>query len=97
MAPEIRFLKAFLQFSGNKHSKMTPNLKIRAYLMQNFMELDMKKMSDPKGLTFSIWGLKVRLGQFGPKAFGKGLIRPLVENPSSNFHKQDPIFSRIMR
>ena len=75
MAPEIRFLKAFLQFSGNKHSKMTPNLKIRAYLMQNFMELDMKKMSDPKALAFGVWGLKTRLGQFGVTAFGKGLIR----------------------
>ena len=75
---------------------MTQNLKIRAYLMQNFMELDMKKISYPKGLTFGIWGLKTRLGQSGPKAFGKGLIRPLVENPSSNFHKQDLIFSRIM-
>ena len=76
---------------------MTQNLKIRAYLMQNFMELDMKKISDPKALTFGVWGLKPNLGQFGPKTFGKGLIKPLVENPSSNFHKQDLIFSRIMR
>ena len=73
---------------------MTPNLKIRAYLMKNLMELYMKKTSDPKSLTFVIWGLKTRLG---PKAFGKGLIRPLVKNPSSNFHKKDLIFSRIMR
>ena len=65
--------------------------------MQNFMELDMKKISDPKALTFGVWGLKPNLGQFGPKTFGKGLIKPLVENPSSNFHKQDLIFSRIIR
>ena len=76
---------------------MTQNLKIRAYLMQNFMELDMKKISDLKRLTFAIWAIKTRLGQFGPKSFSKGLIRPLVENPSSNLHKQDLIFSRIMR
>ena len=76
---------------------MTQNLKIRAYLMQKFMELDMKKVSDPKALTFGVWGLKPNLGQFGPKTFGKGLIKPLVENPSSNFHKQDLIFSRIIR
>ena len=76
---------------------MTQNLKIRAYLMQNFMELDMKKISDPKALTFGIWGLKPNLGQFGPKTFGKGLIKPLVKNPSSNFHKQKLTFSRIMR
>ena len=52
---------------------MTKNLKIRAYLMQNFMELDMKKIADHKALTFGIWGLKTGLGQFGPKAFDKGL------------------------
>ena len=46
--------------------------------------------------TFQIPNLKPNLGQFGPKTFGKGLIKPLVENPSSNFHKQDLIFSRIM-
>ena len=33
---------------------MTQNLKIRAYLMENFIELDMKKISDPKGLRFGI-------------------------------------------
>ena len=66
---------------------MTQNLKIRAYLMPNFMELDMKKFSDPKALTFGVWGLKTSLEQFGPKAFGKGLIKALVKNPGSNFHK----------
>ena len=76
---------------------MTQNLKIRAYLVQNFMELDMKKISDPKALTFGIWGLKTSLGQFGPKAFGKGLIKSLVENPSCYFHKQGLIFSGIVR
>ena len=76
---------------------MTQNLKIRAYLMQNFMELDMKKISDPKTLTFGAWGLKPNLGQFGPKTFGKGLTKPLIVNPSSSFHKQDLIFIRIMR
>ena len=76
---------------------MTQNLKKKAYLMQKSMELDMKKISDPKVLTLGIWGLKLNLGQFGPKTFGKGLIKPLVENPSSNFHKQDLIFSRIIR
>ena len=33
---------------------MTQNLKIRTNLMQNFMELDMKKLSDPKTLTFGV-------------------------------------------
>ena len=60
------------------------------------MELDMKKSTDPKTLTFGVWSLKTSLGQFGPKAFGRGLIKPLVKNPGSNFHKQDLIFSRII-
>ena len=102
MAPKRRFLKDFLKFSGNKNtyitlSKMAQNLKIRVSLEQNFMELDMKKNSDPKPLTFGIWGLKSGLGQFGPKVFGKRLIKSLVENPSYHLHKQDLIFSRIIR
>ena len=76
---------------------MTQNCKIRAYLMQNFIELDMKKFTDPKTLTFVVWGLKTSLVQFGPKAFGRGLIKPLVKNPGSNFHEQDLIFSIIIR
>ena len=42
--------------------------------MQHFIPFDMKIFSDPKTLTFGIWNLKTSLGQFGPKAFGKGLI-----------------------
>ena len=41
------------------------------------MELDMKKSTDPKTLTFGVWSLKTSLGQFGPKAFGRGLIKSL--------------------
>ena len=57
----------------------------------------MKKCSDLKALIFGMWDLKISLGQFGHKAFGKGLIKALVQNPNSNFQKQDLIFSRIMR
>ena len=64
-------------------SKYTQNVKIRAYLMQHFMELDKKNFLDPKALTFRVWGLKASLGEFGPK----GLAKPLVENPKCNFHK----------
>ena len=60
--------------------------------MKNFMEIVMKKNSDRKPLTFGVWGLKPNLGQIGPKTFGKRLIKPLVENPSSKFHKQDLVF-----
>ena len=78
---------------------MTQNLKIRASLLENFMELHKKKFTDPKTMTFGAWGLKTSLGQFGLKAFGRGLIKPkpLVKNPGSSFHKQELTFSRIMR
>ena len=65
--------------------------------MQNFMKLDIKKISDPKALTFGVWVLNYSIGQFGTKAFAKGLIKPLAENPSSNFHKQDIVFSKEIR
>ena len=48
----------------------------------------LRKFTDPKTLAFRVWGLKTSLGQFGSKAFGRGLTKPLVKNPVSNFHKQ---------
>ena len=51
---------------------MAQTLKIIAYLMENFIELDMKKFSDlVKALTFGVWDLKTSLGQFGPRSFSK--------------------------
>ena len=81
MAPKRRI---FCNYLGKNRSKAV-------------MERDTKQFSDPKTVTFEAWGLKTSLGQFEPKAFGKGLIKPLIKNPSSSFHKQNPIFSRIMR
>ena len=52
--------------------------------------------SGPKALTFRVWGLKTSLGQFGPKVLCNGLIKPLDENPSFIFQKQDIIFSGII-
>ena len=57
----------------------------------------MKIFSDLKAVIFGVWVLKTSLGQFRSKAFGKGLIKALVKNPSFNFHKQDLIFSKIMK
>ena len=54
---------------------MTQTVKITAYLMQYFIELDMKKCSDLKALIFGVWGLKTSLGQFGPKALAKDLSK----------------------
>ena len=65
--------------------------------MQHFMELDKKNFLDPKVLTFRVCGLKASLGKFGTKVFGKGLVKPLVENPKCNFRKQDYILSKIIR
>ena len=49
---------------------MTQNLKIRTYLMQHFMELDMEKILGTKTLTRGVWSVKTILGQFGLKAYG---------------------------
>ena len=65
--------------------------------MQNFMKLDTQKFTDPQTLTFGVWSLKTSLEQFGPNAFGRGLIKPLVKNPEFNFCNQGFIFSRIIR
>ena len=70
---------------------MTQNCKISAYLMQNFMELDMKKLIDLKTLTLDVWILKTSLGQFRPKAFGRTIIKPLVKNRGN--HEINPIKS----
>ena len=35
--------------------------------MQNFMKFDMKKLFDPKAVTFGVWGLKIALGTLGTK------------------------------
>ena len=51
------------------------------------MELDMRKFTDPKTLTFGVWGLKTSLGQFGPKAFGRELIKPLPLQTRPHFFK----------
>ena len=91
------FFFNFLGINTHNFVKNDPKFENKSYLMPNFMELDMKKFSDPKALTFGVWGLKTSLEQFGPKAFGKGFIKALVKNPGSNFHKEDLIFSRIMR
>ena len=40
---------------------------MRACFMQHFMEFDMKKILDPKALTFEVWGLKTSLGQLRSK------------------------------
>ena len=60
------------------------------------MELDMKKNSDLKALTFEVWGLKTSLAQFASKAFCKGFAMALDDNPSFNFQNQNLIFSGIM-
>ena len=47
------------------------------FSIQNFMELHMKKMFDPKTVKFRVGGLRNSVGQFGTKR----LRRPYVRNP----------------
>ena len=73
-------------------------MKIRAYMFEaKFYGASHEKIY--RSQNSDIWGLgpKTNLGQFGPKAFGRGLIKSLVKNPGSNFRKQDIMFSRMMR
>ena len=79
---------------------MTRNCKTRAYLMQNFMELDMKKFCY-RSQNSDIWrqGPKIQFRAIWaqnslPEVL---LIKSLVKNPEFNFHKQDLIYLIIMR
>ena len=60
---------------------MTQNCKIRAYLMQNFIELDMKKFTDPKTLIFGVWGLKTSLVQNWPKSLWERTYQAISQEP----------------
>ena len=46
---------------------MTQNLKIKAFFMQNIMEVDLKKLLDPRAVASGVWGLKTSLGKLGSK------------------------------
>ena len=54
MAPKRRFFCKFLGKNTQNFVKNDPNCESKGYLMQNFMELDMKKSSDTKALTFGV-------------------------------------------
>ena len=63
----------FLQINTHNFVKKDPQFENKSLFHANFMELDMKKIPDPKTLTFVVWGLKTSLGQFGPEVFGKAV------------------------
>ena len=66
--------------------------------MQKFMELDMKKFTGSKTLTLGVWGLKTKLGQFGTQNIWQRTYQAISQEPCLQYyHKQDLIFSRIMR
>ena len=48
----------------NTHNFVKNDLKLKNKSLFDviFMELDMKKFSDPKSLTFGVWSLKTTLG-----------------------------------
>ena len=103
MGPERKFLKAFLQFSGNKTlitlSKMTQNLKIRAQLFDTkfYGAWDEKNV---RSQSFDIWplGPKNQFSTIWAQSYWQRTNQAiLIKNPSSNFHKVDLIFSRIIR
>ena len=56
MAPKKRFLRGFLQFSGNTHNfvKNDPKFENKSLFDPKFYGASHKKISDPKA---DIWGL----------------------------------------
>ena len=54
---------------------MTQNLQVRAFYMQNF---EMKKVLDPKVVTFWVRCLKNSLGNLGPKDVSRHKSRNLA-------------------
>ena len=73
------FFCNFLGINTDNFLKTDPKFENKSLFDANFMELDMKKFSDPKTLTFEVWGLKNSLVQFGPKVFGKGLYQAISQ------------------
>ena len=55
--------------------------------------MNLKKWLDIPTVTSGVWSLKTSLEKFGLKR----IIKPKVQNPSSNFQKRDLIYSRIIR
>ena len=49
---------SFLGINTHDFAKNHPNLKITACFTQTFMELNMKKVFDPKTVTFGVWDLE---------------------------------------
>ena len=54
MAQKRRFFCKFLEIDTDNFVKNDQILKVRTCFMQNFMELDTKKISDPKALIFEV-------------------------------------------
>ena len=73
------FFCNFLEINTHNVVKNDPKFGNKSLFDANFMELDMKKFSDPETLTFGVWGIKNSLGQFGPKVFGKGLYQAISQ------------------
>ena len=91
-----------LKFEG---CKIDPKFENKSFLMQNFyMELDMKKSSDPKTLVFVSWALKTSLGQFGPQSLQQRTYQaklrteaPIFTNRTSIFQESREESNKIMK
>ena len=93
MAPKRRFLKSFLQFSGNKHSKLClkwPNQKFenKSLFFQTFMALHMKNFQIPKLWHLGPGAKKLVQGNLGLKPFAKDLLSHKMRTLGSVFKKR---------
>ena len=75
-------LQPWLQFS-----------QIRPHFLKKYDINPIKLRNLKKHLDVWVWGLETTFGPLGPRR----RIQPLVQNPCSNFYKQDLIFLTIMR
>ena len=61
----------FLEINTHNFVKNDLKFESKSLFDAKFYGVYMKKILNPKSMIFGIWGLKTRLGQFGPKAFVK--------------------------
>ena len=72
---------------------MTQNLKVRAYLMQNFVDLDMKKFSDLKTLKFGFWDLKTTFRAIWAQSLWQRTYQAInSREPQLQFSEAGPCF-----
>ena len=80
----IGFFSNFQGINPHNFTKYHSDFGNEKGLVSSIIFWDMNNLFDPKSTAFQTWGLKAGFGQVGSKQF----IKPLVQNPRSNFHSK---------